>query len=97
MGYLIKWDISRLLEKVAMMSPDYVPVEESESEKEVVDDKEEEPVDPVEATALPKKKATFRRDSTFLTATDAQNFINLKEDIVLVSRFRAHADMINNI
>lgn len=98
MGYLIKWDISRLIEKVHMMSPDYVPPtpEESDEEVKVIDEEQKAQVE-VEAETI--KKATFsHRSTTFLTAANVGHIeIDNKKDIVLLARFRAHADMINSI
>ena len=100
MGFLIKWDIRALIEKVAMMSPEYVfsehHSEAGEEEKEVVDEKADVKVDAEGETI---KKATFsRKSTTFLTAANVgQIEIDSKTDIVLMNRFLAHADMINNI
>ena len=83
MGFLIKWDITGLVEKMARLRSAY-------GGDETVESDDDDGTEPGEV----KKKIT--RKATFLTGTTVNLEVH-EDDVVFCHRFRAHKDMCNSI
>lgn len=86
MGYLIKWDITVLIEKMKAITQ----LKQEEAADEEAGEEEEEG----EGKKVPKNKATFVTGMTD-NWNDKVEFKD--EDIKPLLRFRAHQDLINFI
>ena len=83
MGFFIKWDISKLVQKLSGLRPSYEDMDDADEVEEA-------------KNGDGKSSKNISRKATFLTGTNVDiDFAD--DDVTMEYRFRAHADMCNSI